>query len=819
MSKKIELLSPAGSIEAFYAALKNGADAVYLGGKFFNARKSANNFDIQQIREIVTYAHIRNVKVYVTVNILILDEELEAVIDFLKELYLANVDGVIIQDIGLIKLISTLFGGLEMHASTQMTVYNRYGAQFLKNLGFSRVVVARETSQKEIEEIAKNEDIDVEVFGHGALCISYSGQCLLSSMIGGRSGNRGCCAQPCRLIYELIHCQNGERKSIAKGHLLSPKDLCSIKNIDDFIKSGVASLKIEGRLKTPEYVATVTKIYRKYIDNLGMAVNEKDMHDLTQIFNRGGFTDGYFAGYAPNNMITTNKPKNWGTYLGKVISYNINKRLVKVKLKEQVNMGDGIEVWNGAEKSPSVIISQIILNNKMVKSANENDVVELGYLSGRISKNDKVYKTSDKKLNQMARATIDGKELIKRVGLNATIRVKLGEKLYLKIADMDNNAVEKSEDIYPEIAQNRPLDKQRIIEQLQKTGNTPFYFTNIDVELDHNVTVPISKINGIRSFVLQELEDLRGSLGGRKLLPNFEQLKKELLCQPNESKVNAPYGVTIFMYNIDYEMPIWELNVTRIYVPLLFINDNKFIDVLQKCRQNNIELCLWIPSITRNRYDDYIQKNLSKISQFDGILCGNIGTIQQLHGNNIRILGDYSLNVANSYAMKLLNESGVKLVTVSPELTLSQINELQSIDGLQKEVIAYGVLPVMTSQYCVVGDLCGEYKNGTCNGACKNGKYCLKDRKGEIFKIKCDPYSHRMTIFNSNGLLFGENVIKLKGIDNIRLNILDESFEEIKDLVVLHKDMLDGVCDLEKIKKLENKGYTRGHLFRGGMAK
>ena len=346
MKKQIELLAPAGSMEAFYAALKNGADAVYLGGKLFNARNFAKNFDIEDIKNVVRYAHVRNVKVYVTVNILISDQEFEMAIDFIKELYLANVDGIIIQDIGLINVVSKLFKGLEIHASTQMTIYNKSGADFLKKYGFSRVVLARETSLKEIKEVTCDNDIDVEIFGHGALCISYSGQCLLSSMIGGRSGNRGSCAQPCRMEYELIEENNGHKKSVKKGHLLSPKDLCSIRSLKDMINNGVTSLKIEGRMKTPEYVAVVTKIYRKYIDNLEHNIEESDIKDLTQIFNRGGFTEGYFKGYAPSNMITTTKPKNWGTYLGKVILANSKKRLVKVKLDNPLNMGDGIEIWN-----------------------------------------------------------------------------------------------------------------------------------------------------------------------------------------------------------------------------------------------------------------------------------------------------------------------------------------------------------------------------------------------------------------------------------------------------------------------------------------
>lgn len=815
MGKKIELLAPAGSMDAFYAAVKNGADAVYLGGKLFNARNFAKNFEIEDIKNVVRYAHIRNVKVYVTVNILISDQEFDMAINFIKELYLANVDGIIIQDIGLINIVPKLFKDLEIHASTQMTIYNKSGVEFLKKYNFSRVVLARETSLKEIQEVTKDKDIDVEIFGHGALCISYSGQCLLSSMIGGRSGNRGSCAQPCRMIYELIEEKNGSKKSIAKGHLLSPKDLCSIKSLKDLINNGVTSLKIEGRMKTAEYVAVVTKIYRKYIDNLESSITQQDMLDLTQIFNRGGFTDGYFKGYAPNNMITTSKPKNWGTYLGKVVSTNLKRRLVKVKLESPINMGDGIEIWNNKKDSPNVIVSQIILNGNMVKSAKANDIVELGYLSGIINKNDRVYKTSDKKQNREARATIDGKETIKRIGVNAYIRIKLGEKLYLKLSDVDGNNVEKYLDITPSKAINRPLEKERVIEQIKKTGNTPFYFMDIDVNLDDGVNIQISEINNIRRILLQELEDVRGNKNTRKIEVNFEDLKLAYLNDMVLNKQPKTPKISVFFYEDINNMPIWELNICRVYLPLFFINNTNSNIVLEKCRKNNIEVCLHVPSITRINYDLFIQNNIDKIREFDGVLCGNIGTMKYLKDHKIRVLCDYSFNIFNSNALNLLKKEDIAVATLSPELMLNQINDLKSIEGLEKEVIVYGNIPVMTSQYCIVGDLCGNYKKNECNGACKRGKYYLKDRKGELFYIKCDKISHRMVIFNSDKLFFGENINKIKGIDTIRLNILDEDFSEIKHIVDLHDRILSSTNEEDEIKSMNIKGYTKGHLFRG----
>ena len=799
---KIELLSPVGNMESFYAAIQNGADALYLGGKFFNARSRANNFSVEEIEYIVRYAHVRGVKVYVTVNILISDKELERAIDFLNDLYLVNVDGVIIQDIGLASIVKQIFPKLNIHASTQMTVYNLQGIKFLKDLGFSRAVLARETSLEEAKEIIDNSDIEIEIFGHGALCISYSGQCLLSSMIGNRSGNRGNCAQPCRLPYELVEKTNEKIKSIKRGYLISPKDLCSLNDLAKFNNSKITSLKIEGRMKTPQYVGIVTRIYRKYIDSFNLEVSSCDFKEIKQIFNRGGFTRGYIDGHAPCNMISTEKPKNWGIFLGKVMSYK--KNLIKLKLNEPISIGDGIEVWNDEEKSPSVIVSQIILDNKMVKTASVGDIVELGYIKGKIDRENKVYKTSDKKLNQSVRTD---KDTLKRVGLCAFVKVKMGEKLSIKVSDDDGNVIFREAQVVGELAVNKPLTKDRVVCQLGKTGDKPFYFSSIDVDIDDNVVVPISEINNIRRLVLEELEGVRGS---NKNMPfDYEANKKKALEYRKDSK--RPDKIALFFYETNFDKPFWELDVCRIYLPLFVLNCG-YIEILNKCREKNIEVCLWTPSITRRKYDLYIEKNVDKIKDFDGVLCGNVGTMEYLQEFGVRVFCDYSFNVFNGSTAKYLEQKNVEIITLSNELTLSQINDFTKLEKAKKEILVYGNLPVMTSEYCVVGD--GKYKDGICPNFCHGKEYYLKDRKEKLFKIGCDPYTHRMTIFNSDILFFGENVLKLRSVDSIRLNILDEDWDYVKDLVELHNNLLKGVIDQSKMKEIENKDYTRGHLYR-----
>ncbi|MEA4825238.1 MAG: peptidase U32 family protein [Clostridium sp.] len=378
---KIELLAPAGSMESIYAAVQNGADAVYIGGTKFSARAYASNFDEENMIRALEYCHLYNVKVYVALNILIKEEEVNEALEYIKFLYKIGVDALIIQDTGIAELIKRNFPDFEIHASTQMTVHNGEGAILLNELGFKRIVLSRELSLKEIKYISKDLGIETEVFIHGALCICYSGQCLMSSIIGGRSGNRGRCAQPCRLPYEIINKKSG---SIKKGYILSPKDICTLENIKDIIESGASSIKIEGRMKRPEYVAGVVSAYRKAIDEayntLGVSDSKANSKDnalekfnlqseekkLLQLFNRQGFSKAYMYGNVGKDMMAYNLPKNTGVMLGKV-----NKDLT-IKLEENINLQDGIRFGEDG-----FTIFKIVKGSENVSKAVRGDIVKL----------------------------------------------------------------------------------------------------------------------------------------------------------------------------------------------------------------------------------------------------------------------------------------------------------------------------------------------------------------------------------------------------------------------------------------------------------
>ena len=394
----VELLSPVGDFECLKAAVQNGANAVYFGSNVFSARAFAQNFDDEELKKAIEYAKLRGVKTHLTLNILIKENEFEDAFNLAKKAYEYGIDAIIVQDLGLAKILIDSFPDLEIHASTQMTIHNLEGVQELEKLGFKRAVLSRELSINDIEYICENSNIEIEAFVHGALCISYSGQCLLSSMIGGRSGNRGKCAQPCRLPYELI---DKDENILDKGYLLSPRDLCGLKYLPELIKAGVSSFKIEGRMKTPEYVATVTRIYRKYVDLAqkyiagkieNYYIDEKDIQDLMQVFNRGGFSDGHLSSDANRNLIFKEKPNNMGLYLGKIINFNPTKGLVTAKLETSLSIGDSISF---EKENSKYTISELMQNNSNIKTAKTNEIVTFGRMKGNIHIGDKVYKTYD----------------------------------------------------------------------------------------------------------------------------------------------------------------------------------------------------------------------------------------------------------------------------------------------------------------------------------------------------------------------------------------------------------------------------------------
>ncbi len=834
MAKKIELLAPAGTYDAFLAAIENGADAVYLGGKLLNARQFAGNFDEEQLERALDYAHTRDASVFLTMNTLVLDSEMQEAVEYASKAYEMGVDAFIVQDLGLAGNLRKLIPGITLHASTQMTVYSAEGINALESLGFGRIVLARELNLEEIKRICGKTPLEIEVFVHGALCICVSGQCYMSSMIGGRSGNRGKCAQPCRLPYSIKR----ESTEIDSGYLISPKDICYIDHLSEIIDAGVTSLKIEGRMKSPEYVASVVSTYRKYIDLLceekGMSgskgsrhkVSSEDRHKLLQSFNRGGFSKGYLLGKTGPEMMAYEKPKNWGTPLGSVISQDRSTNSVLIKLENTLGMGDGIEIWSGSkfQESPGGIITKIVKDKRLVRKAHQGDTVWVSVIKGNVQKGSRVYKTSSKEMLEQASATYSKGS--RKSGITALFTMKYGQAPVLTLQDAYGNSVSAEGEQLPQKAVNKPLTRERIIEQLKKMGSTPFDIVDINLDIDEDAVIPISELNNIRRSAGEQLEQKR-VLSFKKETANFDisTLNSISYFPGNVQRINNDKKISAMFYDYPEGMDFEGLDVDRVYLPFTEIMGNEGLWRAKKIHETGKEIYAYIPAVIRGNYTDLLKKSLRKVSSgVDGFLAGSPAAydiIREKLGNNVPVSGDFTMNIINSYSLNKLKELGFDGGTLSCELNLPQITEMIYPKAFDTELVVYGKIPVMTSEYCPVGGSVGKAAPGKCGMLCKKGVYRLSDRKATEFLVKSDCVDCRSTIFNSNVLFAPElsEQIRRTGVNHIRLSFVNETKKDIHNICSLYRSLFEQkkiTPDMERLmERIKTSGFTRGHLQKG----
>ena len=716
--KKIELLSPAGNMESLKAAIEGGCDAVYLAGKVFGARSFAGNFTNEELKEAVYYAHLYGVKVYVTVNTIIYEREVENFLDFIRYIHKIGVDAVIMQDLGMMDLVRKKFPNLEVHASTQMHIHNFEGAKFLQKLGIKRVVMARETPIEVIKKIIKELDIEVETFIHGALCISYSGQCLMSALIGNRSGNRGSCAQCCRKAYNLYD-EYGNKLN-KDNYLLSTKDLCTLDNIDKLIEIGVNSLKIEGRMKRPEYVYIVTKIYRKVIDNYyktgKLVVTKEDYLNLEKIFNRS-FTKGFMFGEENDNYVYQERPNHKGILIGNVIS-KINNDL-KIKLLGDVNLHDALRIIDSKEDK-GLVINNMFKDGKKVISAKNGDVITIKY-DKYVEKGSEVLLTSD--YNQLNASNEEIKSRKRRVLINLYVEAYQGKNLVVKANDGKNEVMVTSSFLV-EKALNVPTTKEVIIKQLSKIKDTVYEINDIKINLDNNIFLNIKDINELRRNLIDKLNEVRTKINEfiekdyYIALPDFKEERCTSVLVNNESEYNKYCNKADIIYTENKEL----------------------------LKYNNV--VLKIPRVI-NKYQEY-DKN---------VLIGELGSVLKYKDFET----DFSFNVVNSYSLAFLHSIGAKKVTLSYELTEVQIKNI--IDNYKKrynknpntEVIVDSYPEAMISKF----DLNKMYK-------IKNGY--LVDEFNNKYKI--ESYLDFMKIYNYRKIVFDEpNFLYDAGVNSLRTNV------------------------------------------------
>lgn len=793
--KKIELLSPVGDFECLKAAVQNGANAVYLGASSFNARYSATNFNLEELAQAIDYAHLRNVKVFLTLNTLIKNDEFNDALNLAKHAYNLGIDSIIIQDLGLANYLLKKLPDLPLHASTQMTCHNLSGAKYLENKGFKRIVLARELSLAEIEYIKSNVNCEIEVFTHGALCISYSGQCLYSSLIGGRSGNRGKCAQGCRLPYTLLE----NDIMLDKGYLLSPKDLCSLEILPELINTGIDSLKIEGRMKTPEYVATVTRIYRKYIDkiynNEPYIIDEQDKIDLLQVFNRGGFSTGHLSNKPNKELIFKEKPNNLGIFIGNVSNYNSNKGHISLILQNKLSIGDTVTFEN---ENTKYTVSELMQGNNNLSTAQPNSKVTIGRMKGNIKSGDKIYRLSSKELiNNVKNICLT--ENIKQP-INATLTLKLDKPIELEISDEKNNKVNVKSNEKPEIAINTPITKERLEKQLNKLTDTPFYFKNIKINLEKNLFLPhISTINELRRNAINEYSKIILSKYKRNIENNMEYIYSNL--QEAQAKKENKICLLLNILNLNFDYTKLE-NIDKLYIPLKYFYLKEYSNILKELT-NNFNTYIYMPNILKPNFRNLLKNTIDKTVKtykICGFVISNIGNIHLLreYTKNYEFIGNFSLNVFNNATVNALN---LNAITISPELNKDEINLIVASSNTPTEFIAYGNIPLMTSSYCLLGKTNKCYPE--CTQKCKlNNNYYLKDRMNFLFRIIPDNIQTITTIYNSKTNFIDTN--EIPNIDNFRIDILDENIEEINQII---NSVKNGI-------RLEGKNYTNGNLKR-----
>ena len=810
MKNKPELLSPVGDKDSLKAAVANGADAIYLGGKSFNARKGAANFSLEELEKAIEYAKIRGVRVYITANILYKPREIKKVLKFIEKIYNYGADGLIVQDLGLAKLLKKNFPDFELHASTQMTVHNLAGAKYLEELGFSRVVLARELSIAETKEIVEGSDLEVESFVHGALCISYSGQCLMSSLIGGRSGNRGRCAQPCRMPYTLIDYDSKESiaPELAKKYLLSPRDINTLEILGQLIEAGITSFKIEGRMKRAEYVALVTSKYRKYIDNFleyrgEYEINDKDYEELLQIFNRGEFTVGHYKKLSNLELINYKRPKNQGLKLGRVINYNHHNKRSKIRLDQEASIGDGLEIWTSKGDNVGFRVEESNL-----VSAKKIEVE----INGGIKKGDAVYRTFSKELIETAAASYQSREE-EIVEVFGRLEAKIGEKLELSIWKQSGEFVTAESDFIPEQAKNQPLTENEIREQIDRLGNTPYYFTELEFDLDDNLFIPISKVNELRRKAINKLNQKRTPTNQNK------RLKRETL---NLAKNNTNHSekLVVYLKEREYLKDVVKLGVDRVYLDYTTEFD-LIANEIQIAKTNKVEYFIKFPRIAKEAELKKIKDNLSRLEDLEitGYLISQLGIAQLLEKSQKKLIADYSLHNFNQYTAKHWEDENYYSIILSPELNLKEINRMTAYNQIRTEAIIYGHLPMMITEYCPIGAI-DQYLDNDCQNSCQEKNFGLLDRKGMIAPIKSEENNCRTIIYNSQPLYLLNKLEKIKEskISTYRLDFILETKAEIIEIIKAYKSHLfaDGSNYLAKeVLELKKRGYTTGHFYRG----
>jgi len=693
MKKKVEILAPAGSYESVVAAVRCKADAVYMGAKAFNARIKADNFEGDLLKEAVELCHSHKMKVHVTMNTLISDGEISAALDVLKDVCASGADAVILQDVGFAALVKKACPELERHASTQMSVQTVAGVKLLEKMGFDRVVLPRELNKAEVKKIKDSTDIEIEMFVHGAHCMSVSGQCYMSSVFGGRSGNRGLCAQPCRLPFAA---ENGT------GYDLSLKDLSLAEKLREIEELGVDSVKIEGRMKRPEYVAAAVSAIRQSRDGEN---NEEMLKKLRSVFSRSGFTDGYFENRRGREMFGTRQKEDVTAATSGLL-----KDLAKIYEKEQPRLGVDFHL-----------------------------------------------------------TVLDGE----RVSLSASCE---GAFIFIE------------GDAVPEKALNKPLTKEGLAQRIGKCGGTQFFADTVEIDLDEGLIVPVSVINELRRKALEELENKMKSVKAKSFTDISDKIAEGKLLKPSRKAENKP-KINIRVASIS-QIPENLEGVENLYIPLMTAENS-----VEKVKNLPVSVGIEVPRGIFGA-EELVERRLAmfKTHGFKVACCSTFDAVAIAKKMDFEIHTGFALNVFNSYSAAFFESLGVKAITLSPELALSQIEKISS--QAKRGIVAYGRLPLMLTRNCPV-------KNGRDCEECK-GIGCLTDRMNKKFPVVCSFGCSE--VLNSQPIYMADRLDEIENVDFLTLYFTREK-----------KEIAEAILDAYRKGKAVKGDYTRGLYYRGAQ--
>lgn len=819
-----ELLAPAGDWTCVAAAIENGADAVYFGlDSGFNARARAKNFSLDDLDELMATLHRRGVKGYVTLNTLVFHSELRQVTTAIERIAAAGVDAILVQDIGIARLAKQICPDLDIHASTQMTMTCAETIQAATDLGLARVVLARELSVREISQIAHHTDMPLEVFIHGALCVAYSGQCLTSESLGGRSANRGQCAQACRLPYELV-VDREDRPLGDVRYLMSPQDLAGYALIPDLIDAGVCSLKIEGRLKTPEYVANITSHYRRAIDNAvggrPLGISDDDVRDMEMSFSRG-FTPGWLEGNDHKRLVPGTESAKRGVLVGEVV--NVGGGRVTVELSGPISRGDGVAFDGdrvGGHQQGGRIYG-IWVAGKSVDGVVRSGEVELEFgrdaiNTMKIASGSRVWKSDDPALNKRLRRTFTSADPLRRTPVDFAVIAAEGKPLVIT-AKCGDAVAEAASELPLQMARNRPATEESIVPQVARLGATPFETRTVECKIVGHPMVPASVLNQVRRDVVELLERKLAAPPARaidtgalaRLLAEAEAIDQQKSASPLAPELR------VMCRSLQQAIAVAELGVKRIYVD--FHDIRQYRDVVTAVGPMGCEV--FIASVRIHKPGE--RGLLKVLTRHDatGFLVRNLAALDYFRALGLRCVGDFSLNVVNPLSAKWLLDRGCEQVTPSYDLNRDQLIELVDAMAAEKlEVVLHQHMPMFHMEHCVFCSVLSPGTNKTnCGRPCDRHVVQLRDRVGMEHPLHAD-VACRNTLYNAVPQSGAEayEELAMRGIGAIRVELLEQSAAEVRPVVSAYQDLIAGRAsggEVWRLLKASNRvGVTRGTL-------